>query len=242
MSETYRQQAFGRPTFIDACASGSSSGPDRFDILDNNFFHDDSQGRHAPSLHIPSHDEYSQGHHFAYASHSSSLSLPGLQYSMPMAGHISQNCDDGVPIQVGLEDLPGFSPITPSYNINAYRTPYPDSNATSASSATSPDPAHAALMTDPIIAEADEDKRKRNQAASARFRQKKKQREQQLMDATREMQEKAKRLEAENDTLKKENQFLKRLLIEKVDHMSDEDRELLKEATENASKSSGKSK
>ncbi|KAI8940738.1 hypothetical protein NX059_002003 [Plenodomus lindquistii] len=243
MSETYRQQAFGRPTFIDASASGSSSGRDHFDILDaNDFYHDDSQGRRAPSLHIPSQDGYPPGHPFAYASHSSSVSLPGLQYSMPMAGHLNQHYDDGAPIQVGLEDLQGFSPITPTYNINTYRTPYPDSNATSASSATSPDPTHATLMTDPVIIEADEDKRKRNQAASARFRQKKKQREQQLMDATREMQEKTKRLEAENDTLKKENQFLKKLLVEKVDHMSDEDRELLKKATENALKASTKGK
>ncbi|KAF2854296.1 hypothetical protein T440DRAFT_272361 [Plenodomus tracheiphilus IPT5] len=242
MSETYRQQAFGRPTFIDASASASSSGRDHFDMLDaNDFYHDDSQGRRAPSLHLGSQEGFSHGQAFAYASHSS-VSLPGLAYNLPMAGHMSQHYDDGAPIQVGLEDLQGFSPITPSYSINAYRTPYPDSNATSASSATSPDPTHATLMTDPIIIEADEDKRKRNQAASARFRQKKKQREQQLMDATREMQEKTKRLEAENDTLKKENQFLKKLLVEKVDHMSDEDRELLRKATENALKASGKSK
>lgn len=151
-----------------------------------------------------------------------------------MAGHIPQQYDHETSIQVGLEDLQGFSPITPTYNINAYRTPYPDSNATSASSATSPDPTHATLMTDPIIVEADEDKRKRNQAASARFRQKKKQREQQLMESTRDMQERTKRLEAENDGLKKENMFLKKLLVEKVDHMSEEDREMLKKATEGA--------
>ncbi|CBY00921.1 hypothetical protein LEMA_P020510.1 [Plenodomus lingam JN3] len=238
-----RNQAFGMPTFIDASASGNLSGPDQFDLLDaNDFFNNGSRSSHAFSLHLPSHEGYPQGQHTPYASHSSSMSLSGHQYSMPTAGHPSQHYDDGLPIQVGLEDLQGFSPMSPSYNLNAYRTPYPDSTATSASSAASPDPAHAALMTDPIIVEAEEEKRKRNQAASARFRQKKKQREQQLMEATREMQEKSRRLEAENDTLRKENQFLKKLLVEKVDHMSDQDRALLKEATEKVCKASGEGK
>ncbi|KAJ4367122.1 hypothetical protein N0V83_007652 [Neocucurbitaria cava] len=154
----------------------------------------------------------------------------GLQYTSPtMAGHMPQQYEHESAIQV-LEELQGFSPIT--YNISAYRTPYPDSNATSTSSATSPDPANAQIITDSVIVEADEDKRKRNQAASARFRQKKKQREQQLMETSREMQERTRKLEAENDGLKKENMFLKKLLVEKVDHMSDEDREMLKKATE----------
>jgi len=161
---------------------------------------------------------------------------------MPMPSHTPQHYDDGATVQVGADHLPGFSPTTPTYNINAYRAPYPDSNTTSASSAASPDLAHATLMTDPVLVEADEDKRKRNQAASARFRQKKKQREQQLMNANREMQEKAMKLEAQNDSLRKENQFLKKLLVEKVDHMSDEDRELLKKVTEHALKASTETK
>jgi hypothetical protein len=143
-----------------------------------------------------------------------------------MAAHpISQPYENEPSI---LDELNGFSPIAPNYSMNAYRTPYPDSNATSTSSATSPDP-H--LITDPLIVEADEDKRKRNQAASARFRQKKKQREQQLVESSREMQDRAKKLEKENDGLRKENMFLKKLLVEKVDHMSAEDREMLKKAT-----------
>jgi hypothetical protein len=160
-----------------------------------------------------------------------------------MTAHLPQQYDHESTIQVGIDDLQGFSPITPNpYNISCYRTPYPDSNATSTSSATSPDPAHASLMTDPVIIEADEDKRKRNQAASARFRQKKKQREQQLVETTREMQERTKKLEAENDGLKKENMFLKKLLVEKVDHMSDDDREMLRKATEGVLKGSAKRK
>lgn len=128
-----------------------------------------------------------------------------------------------------LDQLNGFSPIAQNYNINAYRTPYPDSNATSTSSTTSPGP-ESHLITDPILIEADDDKRKRNQAASARFRQKKKQREQQLMETSREMQDRTRKLEKENDGLKKENTFLKKLLVEKVDHLSDEDREMLRKA------------
>jgi len=149
-------------------------------------------------------------------------------------GQTPQHYDHDSTAQLGLEGLQGLSSIAPNYNISAYRTPYPDSNATSTSSATSPDQTHATLITDHIIFEADEDKRKRNQAASARFRQKKKQREQQLMESTREMQERTRKLEAENDSLKKENLFLKKLLVEKVDHMSEADRELLKKATQDA--------
>jgi hypothetical protein len=148
----------------------------------------------------------------------------------PLSTHLPSQYDHEVNI---LDELQGFSPVTAAYNMNAYRTPYPDSNATSTSSATSPDP-QVGVMGDQIIVEADEDKRKRNQAASARFRQKKKQREQQLMESSRDMQEKTRRLEAENDGLRKENMFLKKLLVEKVDHMSEEDREMLLKVTGDA--------
>lgn len=131
-----------------------------------------------------------------------------------------------------LENLQIFSPINLPYNMNASRTPYPDSNATSASSAASPDP----TITD-VVVEVDEDKRKRNQAASARFRQKKKQREQQLVESSREMQDRMKKLQTENEGLRKENLFLKKLLVEKVDHMGDEDREMLLRVTGEALKS-----
>ncbi|KAL7771635.1 hypothetical protein CFE70_001582 [Pyrenophora teres f. teres 0-1] len=183
------------------------------------------------SLHIPSRDAYAQSERFAFALHNSGVSVPSLQYTSPtMTSHIPHHYENESTFQLGLDDLQGYSPVTQSFNINAYRTQYPDSNATSRSSATSPDPTNATLLNDPVVVEAEEDKRKRNQAASARFRQKKKQREQQLMETTREMQARTKKLEAENDGLKKENMFLKKLLVEKVDHMSDEERELLKKA------------
>ena len=114
-----------------------------------------------------------------------------------------------------VDELSPISPHLPQYGANAFTTPYPDSTASSAPS------------EDPVIADVDEDKRKRNQAASARFRQKKKQREQQMMEQTREMQDKNKRLEGEVETLKRENTFLKKLLVEKIDNMSVEDRAML---------------
>jgi hypothetical protein len=122
------------------------------------------------------------------------------------------------PSQQRLEDLGAISPIQTTYP--PYTNPYPDSTASSA-----PSEEH------PTIVEADEDKRKRNQAASARFRQKKKQREQQMLEQSREMQERTKKLEGEVDNLKRENTFLKKLLVEKVDNMSDEDRALLAKTT-----------
>ena len=80
MSETYRQQPFGQPTFIEAPASGSSSGHDRFDILDaSTFYHEDEyQGHRLHPLQIPSsQEEYVHGQQFVYASHGSGVSLPG---------------------------------------------------------------------------------------------------------------------------------------------------------------------
>ncbi|PSN59800.1 hypothetical protein BS50DRAFT_604953 [Corynespora cassiicola Philippines] len=118
-----------------------------------------------------------------------------------------------------LDDLAAISPLQTTYNPNAYQTPYPDSTASSAPS------------EDPVVLDADEDKRKRNQAASARFRQKKKQREQQMLEQSREMQDRTKRLEGEVETLKRENTFLKKLLVEKVDNMSDEDKVMLAKTT-----------
>jgi hypothetical protein len=48
------------------------------------------------------------------------------------------------------------------------------------------------------------------------------------------MQDRTKKLEVENDGLKKDNLFLKKLLVEKVDHMSEEDRDMLRKATSEA--------
>jgi len=118
-----------------------------------------------------------------------------------------------------LDDLSPISPLQPHYNPNSFPTPYPDSNASSAPS------------DDPIVAEADEDKRKRNQAASARFRQKKKQREAQMLEQSRDAVEKNKKMVAELEGLKRENTFLRKLLVEKVDNMSDADKDLLVKTT-----------
>jgi hypothetical protein len=120
--------------------------------------------------------------------------------------------------QAHLEGLGAISPVQATYP--PYTTPYPDSTASSAPS------------EEPILAEVDEDKRKRNQAASARFRQKKKQREQQMLEQTRAMQERTKKLETDVENLKRENTFLKKLLVEKVDNLSDEDKASLAKTAE----------
>ncbi|KAH6622241.1 hypothetical protein C7974DRAFT_314968 [Boeremia exigua] len=232
MSETYHS-TFGQQIFTDVSASGSLSGRNRFEMLDaTQFYHSDREYQAPGTLRLSGQDNnYVNGHPFAYASHSGPPSLPSLHTVPPMSTHLQSQYDPDVNI---LDELQGFSPVSAAYNINAYRTPYPDSNATSTSSATSPD--RQGMMADPIIVEADEDKRKRNQAASARFRQKKKQREQQLMETSREMQDKTRKLESENEGLRKENLFLKKLLVEKVDHMSEEDREVLLKVTGEALK------
>ncbi|KAG8160286.1 hypothetical protein KVR01_009822 [Diaporthe batatas] len=62
---------------------------------------------------------------------------------------------------------------------------------------------------------AEEDKRRRNTAASARFRVKKKQREQALEKSAKEMSEKVAALEQKITQLETENQWLKKLVIEK---------------------------
>jgi hypothetical protein len=124
-----------------------------------------------------------------------------------------------------LDDLQSpISPLQPHYNSAHFPTAYPDSTASSAPS------------DDAVIADADEDKRKRNQAASARFRQKKKQREAQMLEQSRDAVEKNKKLVAELEGMKRENTFLRKLLVEKVDNMSDADKELLVKTTEDAAK------
>jgi hypothetical protein len=81
MSETYRQQAFGQPTFTDAHASGSSSGHDLFDILDAANLYPDHEyhpgGQHLQSLQIPPQNDIAQSQQFAYVLHSSGVSAPG---------------------------------------------------------------------------------------------------------------------------------------------------------------------
>ena len=62
---------------------------------------------------------------------------------------------------------------------------------------------------------AEEDKRRRNTAASARFRVKKKQREQALEKTAKELTDKVEALEAKVKSLRQENGWLRRLVVEK---------------------------
>lgn len=67
---------------------------------------------------------------------------------------------------------------------------------------------------------AEEDKRRRNTAASARFRVKKKQREAALEKSAKEMNDKVSALESKILQLETENQWLKKLILEKNDGTS----------------------
>lgn len=137
-----------------------------------------------------------------------------------MNGHAYPSYHDHGAARAEDNTLPPISPLQPQYNGNAFPAPYPDSTASSAPS------------EDPIVADVEEDKRRRNQAASARFRQKKKQREQQMVEQTRDMQDRNKKLEGEVEGLKRENTFLKKLLVEKIDNLSADDRAMLLKTTD----------
>lgn len=130
------------------------------------------------------------------------------------------------PTRARPDDLTPISPLQTTYPPTIpYATPYPDSTASSA-----PSDDLIVVGSDAasiIIDAADEDKRKRNQAASARFRQKKKQREQQMLEQARENADRMRKLETENGELKRENAFLKRLLVERVENMSVDDKDAL---------------
>ncbi|KAF2008776.1 hypothetical protein BU24DRAFT_91615 [Aaosphaeria arxii CBS 175.79] len=142
---------------------------------------------------------------------------PALTSPINGMNGVSHHYDHTVHGAPRIDDLGTISPLQSTYP--PYPVPYPDSTASSAPS------------EETIPVEADEDKRKRNQAASARFRQKKKQREQQMLEQSRDMQERTKKLENEVEGLKRENTFLKKLLVEKVDNMNDDDRALLAKTT-----------
>ncbi|KAF2680115.1 hypothetical protein K458DRAFT_421661, partial [Lentithecium fluviatile CBS 122367] len=106
---------------------------------------------------FPSHTVPVSGEAFAGTHFSIEMPMNGQAYPAPYQNGATR-----------LDDLTPISPLQPHYNPNAF-APYPDSTASSAPS------------DDPVVADAEEDKRKRNQAASARFRQKKKQREAQML-------------------------------------------------------------
>lgn len=81
-------------------------------------------------------------------------------------------------------------------------------------------PSRAMSIEEASRVAAEEDKRRRNTAASARFRVKKKQREQALEKSAKEMSDKVSQLESKITQLETENQWLKKLILEKSDSSS----------------------
>ena len=87
MSETYHS-TFGQQIFTDVSASGSSSGRDRFEMLDaTQLYHHDRDYQAPEILRLSGQDSsYAHGHPFAYASHSGPPSHPSkrtLSYYVP---------------------------------------------------------------------------------------------------------------------------------------------------------------
>lgn len=83
---------------------------------------------------------------------------------------------------------------------------------------------------------AEEDKRRRNTAASARFRVKKKQREAALEKSAKEMNDKVAALESKISQLETENQWLKKLILEKNDGTSSSKEDMTKIVNGNGAK------
>ncbi|KAF2261027.1 hypothetical protein CC78DRAFT_546962 [Lojkania enalia] len=229
MSPYHVQNSSGAPTFIAASASQSLSGLDGFNpLMDSNtldsseWYYDSSDQHHRDQVDLlQGYGTFIPSFGLGVSSHSMPMTVEAPSYPAlsPMHGVTSQH-DEGI-LQQRFDEIGTISRHRTTYTpyATAYTTPYPDSIS-------------SAQSEDHSLAEAEEDKRKRNQAASARFRRKKKQRDQQILEQSREMAERNKKLENEVQGLKKENTFLKKLLVEKVDNMDEEDRALLAKTAE----------
>ena len=137
-------------------------------------------------------------------------------YTSPTIPTFSETLANLQPIQPNPQSV-YQSPI--SQHAPAYPAPDPrvgekrKSDASTISSANSPNRPLSFEEASRLAAE--EDKRRRNTAASARFRIKKKQREQALEKSAKEMNEKVAALENRIQQLETENKWLKNLIMEK---------------------------
>ncbi|TRM62831.1 hypothetical protein BD626DRAFT_630490 [Schizophyllum amplum] len=117
--------------------------------------------------------------------------------------------------------LPPLQPTLPrSTPLQAPSTttqPPPPKRQRTTSTAAPPTPAATASVGPPLSGEASvaaaEDKRRRNTAASARFRMKKKEREAALEGKAKELEDRVGELERECETLRRENDWLKGLVV-----------------------------
>jgi hypothetical protein len=137
-------------------------------------------------------------------------------YTSPTIPTFSETLGNLQPIQPNPQAV-YQSPI--SQHAPGYPVPAPiigekrKSDASSVTSASSPN--RPLNFEEASRMAAEEDKRRRNTAASARFRIKKKQREQALEKSAKEMSDKMSALENRINQLETENKWLKNLIMEK---------------------------
>jgi len=170
-----------------------------------------------PIVSDPLHPAHLDNQHAYYSESSREFRSPQVPVS---PGLLPANALNFPPLYSADQSL--VSPTTITSPNAGYNIPAPPDvpYAESAASSTYSLPEEDEILQQP----GEDEKRKRNLAASARFRQKKKLREQQLEKVTRDLTQRADELEARILELEQENDFLKAMLTEKVDTMTEEDR------------------
>lgn len=149
----------------------------------------------------------------------------GFDYNGSFASPISTTFADSLqPLQPSPHSV--YPPVSHGHAFAHHGAPQPKTGEKRC--ATEPhQPAHvhnrALSIEEASRVAAEEDKRRRNTAASARFRVKKKQREAALEKSAKELNDKMSALESKITQLETENQWLKKLLLEKNEGASAKD-------------------
>lgn len=155
------------------------------------------------------------------------------QYASP----ISTAFPDGLqPLQPSPHNV--YPPVPHAHAYGHHAVGQPKTGEKRRATEPQPAPAHnrALSIEEASRVAAEEDKRRRNTAASARFRVKKKQREAALEKSAKEMNDKVAALESKISQLETENQWLKKLILEKNDGTSSSKEDMSKIVNGNGAK------